>query len=292
MVIKTFTPEWKLWIWTNVANGYDRESIFNVLLNNGFDYNLIKSELEIEPTNALIWQRQYTQENLNQPYEVELYPYNKSICDNPRSYRIENNFVEVYHFPEILTLEECDELIALTNKKLGNKKPKDAQKPLIYKLDPTSDICKNINQKLSQIVGMSEDLGEEIFIQKMTPEFEYGEKYDFTLPNQTDELFTTKGHRAWSVQITLNNITEGGHLTFNSIERSIKPVKGDGVIWKNIYDDNNPNPYTKHMYLKTTEGDKYVLFKYYRQSVDLTQPVVVNIDNGIREIEIELNEVK
>ena len=53
MVITTFTPEWKLWIWSNIVNGYDKESIFNVLLNNGFDYNLIKRELEIEPTNTL-----------------------------------------------------------------------------------------------------------------------------------------------------------------------------------------------------------------------------------------------
>jgi len=65
MINRTFSPEWKLWIWSNIVNGYDKESIFNVLLNNGFDYSLIRRELEIEPTNALIWQRQYTQENLN-----------------------------------------------------------------------------------------------------------------------------------------------------------------------------------------------------------------------------------
>ena len=289
MIIKTFSPEWKLWIWSNITNGYDRESIFNVLLNYGFDYQLIKRELEIEPTNTLIWQRQYTQENLNQQYEVEIHPLNKSICDNPRSYRIESNFMEIYHFPEILTLQECDDLISVVDKKL-NKKQKDTSTPLIHKLDKKSEIYKTIDQRLCQIVGMSEELGEDIFIQKVTPGFEYGEKYDFTLPNTEDADLKTKGHRAWSVQITLNNITEGGHLTFPSIDRSIKPVKGDGVIWKNIYSDSGqPNPYTKHTYNKTTEGDKYVLFKYFRQSVDLTKPVV---KEGVQEIEIELNEIK
>jgi|694.fasta_scaffold93968_7 prolyl 4-hydroxylase len=289
MVIKSFSPEWKLWIWSNVTNGYDRESIFNVLLNNGFDYNLIKQELEIEPTNTLVWQRQYTQENLNQAYEVELYPYNKALSDNPRAYRIENNFVEIYHFPEILTLQESDDLVEIVNKKLGNKKVKDSKAPLIHTLDTKSEICKNINQRLSQILGFEEDLGEDIYIQKFTPEFEYVEKYDFTLPNEVDDSFKTKGHKAWSVQITLNNITEGGHLTFNSIDRSIKPVKGDGVIWKNIYHDVTPNPYSKHTYLKTTEGDKYVLFKHYRQ----TNGVVITPENkDVQEIEIELSEVK
>lgn len=283
MIIRELSPEWKLWIWSNIVNGYDRESVFNVLLNYGFDYQLIKNELGIEPTNALIWQRQYTQENLNQAHEISLIPLNKSICDNPKSYRIENNFVEIYHYPELLTLEDCDELISITDKKLNKK-----QKDNIHKLDVKSDLYKKIDIKLNGILGMSNELGEDIFIQKITPDFEYGEKYDFSLPNQEDPLYETKGHRAWSVQVTLNNITEGGHLTFPSIDRSIKPVKGDGVIWKNIYDNGAPNPYTKHTYVKTTEGDKYVLFKYFRQSTDLKGTIE---KSGAQEIELELNEI-
>jgi prolyl 4-hydroxylase len=283
MIIKEFSPEWKLWIWSNIVNGYDKESIFNVLLNYGFDYQLIKNELNIEPTNTLIWQRQYTQENLNQAHEISLIPLNKSICDNPRSYRIENNFVEIYHYPELLTLEDCDELISVTNKKLNKK-----QKDNIHKLDVKSDLYKKINIKLNRTLGMSEELGEDLFIQKVTPDFEYGERYDFSLPNQEDSLYETKGHRAWSIQITLNNITDGGHLTFPSIDRSIKPVKGDGIIWKNIYDTGAPNPYTKHTFLKTNEADKYVLFKYYRQSINLKATIE---KDGVQEIEIELNEI-
>lgn len=281
MIIREFSPEWKLWIWSNIVNGYDRESVFNVLLNYGFDYQIIKNELGIEPTNALIWQRQYSQENLNQPHEISLMPLNKSICDNPKSYRIENNLIEIYHYPELLTLEECDDLISITDKKI-NKKDN------IYKLDVKSELYKKVNTKILNVIGMADELGENIFIQKITPNFDYGERYDFSLPNQEDLLYDTKGHRAWSIQITLNNITEGGHLTFSSINRSIKPVKGDAVIWKNIYDTGAPNPYTKHTYLNTTEADKYVLFKYFRQSVDLKSVIE---KSGSQEIELELNEI-
>lgn len=289
MITKTFTPEWKIWIWSNISNGFNKESIFNILLNNGFDYQLIKRELDIEPTNALVWQRQYSQENLNQPYEIELYPFNKSLCDNPRTYRIENNFVEIYHFPELLTYQECDEIISMTDKKIKTSKKSKESKPLIYVLDKKSEICGKINSRLSNLIGSQESLGEDIFIQKIVPGFEYGEKYDFTLPNQDDEIFKLKGHRIWSIQISLNNITEGGHLTFNSIDRSIKPVKGDGVIWKNIYHDGNPNPYTKHTHFQTNDGDKYVLFKYYRQSENMELP---QSSNDVQEIEITLNEIK
>ena len=290
MVITTFTPEWKLWIWSNIVNGYDKESIFNVLLNNGFDYNLIKRELEIEPTNTLIWQRQYTQENLNQPYEVELYPYNKSLCDNPRAYRVENNLMEIYHFPELLTLNECDELVSMTNKKLNSqKRTKGSTNGLIYKLDKKSEIYKTINDRLNSVVGMLDSFGEDIFIQKITKDYNYQEKYDFILPptNDVDPLYETHGFRAWTVQISLNNITEGGQLTFSSIQRNVKPVKGDGIIYKNIHHNGQPNQNTIHQHQSTEEGDKYVLFKYYRQA-DGSQ---INRE-GEKEIEIQLDEIK
>lgn len=141
-----------------------------------------------------------------------------------RSYRIENNQMEIYHFPELLTYEECDELISMTDKKLGtNRKKQNTQSPQIYKLDTSTDLSKTINERLSKVVGVSEDFGEDIFIQKFTPDFEYPETVDYISPNQKDYLFETKGQRVWSMQIWLNSLNDGGHLTFKSIDRSVKP---------------------------------------------------------------------
>lgn len=291
MITKSFTPEWKLWIWSNIVDGVDRESIFNILLNNGFDYFLIKNELGIEPTNSLIWQRQYTQENLNTPYEIELYPYNKSLCDNSRSYRIENNQIEIYHFPELLTYEECDELISMTDKKLGaNRKKQNTQSPQIYKLDMSTDLSKTINERLSKVVGVSEDFGEDIFIQKFKPDFEYPETVDYISPNQKDYLFETRGQRVWSMQIWLNSLNEGGHLTFKSIDRSVKPVKGEATIWKNTHHDGSFNENTKHIHNPFNEENKYVLFKYFRERLDVTVEVLEN--KGPSKIEFDITEIK
>jgi prolyl 4-hydroxylase len=284
MIIKNFTPEWKLWIWSNIVNGFNKESVFNILLNNGFDYSLIRNELGIEPTNSLIWRRQYSQESLNTPYEVELYPYNKFICDNPRAYRIENNQMEIYHFPELLTYEECDELLSITNKKL-NKKNQAA-----HKLDMSLDISKTINKRLCDIIGLSEDFGEDIFIQKYSSNVEYGENVDYMLPELTDNLFQTKGQRVWSVHIWLNNVNEGGHLTLKSIDKSIKPVKGEATMWKNIHHDGSINENTSYVHNSFTDGDKYVLVKYFRERGDVSVEVLES--KGPTEIEFEITEIK
>lgn len=288
MIIKTFTPEWKLWIWSNIVNGFDKDSIFNILLNNGFEYSLIRSELGVEPTNSLVWRRQYSQESLNNPYEVQIYPYNKSLCDNPMSYRIESNRLEIYHFPELLTYDECDELTTLTDSYFSSNKKK--QKGLTFTLDPSLEITKVINKRLSSVVGLSEDFGEEIFIQKFEPNTQSVENFDYILPSQKDYLFETKGQRVWSMQIWLNSLDEEGHLTFNSIERSIKPVKGEATIWKNIFHDENVNENAKYIHNPFVDGTKYVLFKYFRERGDISVEIVEN--NSSTEIELDVTEVK
>lgn len=272
MTIKNFTPEWKLWIWSNVINGFDKESLFNILLNNGFDYNLIKQELEIEPVNTLVWQRQYSQESLNVPYEVELYPYNKSLSDNPNSYRLENNFVEIYNVPEILTTEQCDELIQMMDKHVKRLKPltdktKESQRELKLILKQGTQFYSDIDSKINRIVGMDYALGDNLYIEKFVPGFEHKERYDFYLKNDTTIQFELdeKGQRVWSVKIFLNNIEEGGHINFKNIEKEIKPIKGDAVIWKNLYNDGSENPYVKYSHSQIDNGAQYVLTKIYRE---------------------------
>ena len=45
-----FTPEWKSWIQTNIANGHDRDHLFNILIDEDFSYDAIKQEMQYEPT--------------------------------------------------------------------------------------------------------------------------------------------------------------------------------------------------------------------------------------------------
>ena len=45
-----FTHEWKSWIQTNIANGHDRDHLFNILIDEDFSYDAIKQEMQYEPT--------------------------------------------------------------------------------------------------------------------------------------------------------------------------------------------------------------------------------------------------
>ena len=54
MIIRKFEQSWKDWIFTNISNGQNLDGIFTILLNHGFEYDLIKNELKYESDNELI----------------------------------------------------------------------------------------------------------------------------------------------------------------------------------------------------------------------------------------------
>jgi prolyl 4-hydroxylase len=281
MINNQFTPEWKVWIWNNVVNGVSRESLFNVLLNNGFSYNLIKSELDIEPTNSLVWQRQYSQEALNLPYDIEIIPFHKNLSDNPNIYKIETNFIEMYHFPEFLSFETCDKLIEWTDKDLSTKK----NKSLISYINKKDPIYDEVNIRLHTLINFDYSTGEDFFVQKYPEGHEEKEHFDYfpisdkSSKKQLDE----RGQRTWTMIVYLNDVNDGGETSFNSIDKEFKPAKGDVVIWKNVYHDGNENPYTKHVEKPTVIQDKYVLTKYFRAGISNIEP---QTENEITIIEI------
>jgi hypothetical protein len=223
MILNNFTPEWKLWIWTNIVNGLDRETIFNILLNHGFNYDLIKYELDMEPTNSMIWQRQYSQKELENPYEKEILPLNKSLIDSSNVYRIENNFLEIYRIPEFLSSDECDKIIKQD--------------------DNMMDL---VNNKLDYYVGLSSSPEDSIEIKMFTG---------------NERIF--KNFSDWSAVLFLENVFNDNEISFPSLKINFKHVKGDVLIWKNKYHDDVFNPHSECLNVSLEKEGNLILTKNY-----------------------------
>jgi hypothetical protein len=237
MIINNFTPEWKLWIWTNIVNGLDREIIFNILLNHGFKYDLIKYELDIDPINAMIWQRQYSQKELEKPYEKEILPLNKSLIDYSNVYRIENNFLELYRIPEFSSLDECDKIIKQDD-----------------------NIIDLINKKFDSYVGLN-SLPEDITEIKMI--------------TGNEKIF--KNFSDWSAVLFLENVFKDNEISFPSLDINFKHVKGDVIIWKNIYHDNTFNPHSECLNVSPEKEGNLILIKNYNiKNLYIGQEININ----------------
>lgn len=244
MFLTKFSPEWKLWIWTNVVNGFNKESIFNILLNHGFSYELIKNELDLEPVNPMIWQRQYSQSELTKPQKVNLQPFNKNLCDNPNSYRVESNLVELYRIPDFLTYAECDSVIEMNQEYL--------------------DI---IEKRIDTLTGLESHENDVIEVFKH---------------NTEDVYNATSG--SWTVIIFLNNIIEGGEIEFPKLEMKFKSIKGEAIIWNNNYPNDTPNPYTEHHHLPFEGGEKVTIIKTYSAKEKVVQEIILDDTDDFVEV--------
>jgi prolyl 4-hydroxylase len=238
MIIKNFSPEWKLWIWTNVVNGFDKESIFNILLNHGFDYNLIKNELEVDPVKTMIWQRQYSQSELNKESEISILPLNKSLCDNPNSYRIDTNLIELYRIPDFLTYDECDSILEMNDEFL--------------------DI---VEKRIDFTTGLETKENDVIEVQKY-------------VRGEEDVFNPSSGN--WTFIIFLNNIIEGGEIEFPKLGMKFKSIKGEAIVWNNKFPTGAVNPHNEYLNLPFDADEKSILIKTYSPKEKEVQEIILD----------------
>lgn len=264
---------WKSWIWTNISNGSPKEDLFNILLNHGFDYSVIKDELDIEPTNQRIVDRKSSQLELDVPSEIDLGILYKPLADNPNVYRIESNSLEIYRIYNFLNKTECDLLIT----EMGNNfSPSTVTNPHADKYQRTSSTCNllctnkvfnDLNEKIHNTIKIPVECGETLQGQKygVGQEFKQHTDYFHTSEDYNKIHLKQKGQRTWTFIVYLNDVEEGGETEFSKINKKFKPAIGDVLIWKNILSNSDGNPYSLHAGLPIIKGEKYIITKWFRE---------------------------
>jgi len=278
MIIKSLSPEWKVWIWTNVVNGLGKENIFNVLLNHGFDYDLISKELEITPSNPLIQKRKDTQVALNETPSFTIQPLYKPLCDNSGVYRIETEFLEIYTIPNFLSGDECGELIEQMVGKLRqstvvtNTSVEDVRTSSTCDMFLDNPIYKSVNDKIHSFMKLPHELGEIPQGQNYLVGQQFKEHGDYFDENYEPNKMglSNLGQRTWTFMVYLNDVEEGGETYFTKIDRTFIPNTGTAVVWSNILRNGKPNEYAKHCGLPVTSGEKNIITKWFREGPKVT----------------------
>jgi len=273
MILDQFDASWKAWIWTVISNGVTKEDVFNVLLNHGFQYDLIQKELDVYPQNKKITDRRLTQSRLNMDKDVDLGILYKPLADNPKIFRIETNNLEIYRVYNFLTNQECDSLI---EEMASNFAPSTITNPNANKYERTSSTCNmmlnnklygDINQKIHDFIQIPLELGEVPQGQKYLVGQEFKPHTDYFHLNEeyNKKYVESKGQRTWTFMIYLNDVEEGGSTKFPKIDKEFFPSKGDALIWKNILSDNTGNFNSLHCGMPVIKGEKIIITKWFRE---------------------------
>ncbi len=290
-----FSPDWKNWIKTNVNAGQDRNGIFKILLDEGFEYRAIEVEMDYTPTRP--------QSELKNPFDVaaeeaalaakqkraraqRAAPRNNndgrfegnngraispSQINIPNGVALDTHKIDLRTVDNFLTPSECEKIISRIKPKLRPSQVSDFVVNSDVRTSRTCDLgrlddpfIQDIDKRICQLIGINSAYSEPIQGQYYEVGQEFKAHTDFFDPHEFDTHCHTTGQRTYTVMIYLNDVEQGGETCFKRIGANFKPVTGKVVIWNSLNPDGTTNMNSLHQANPVEKGYKAVITKWFR----------------------------
>jgi prolyl 4-hydroxylase len=255
------TDEWANWIKINLERKCDKNEMFKILLQNGFDHATISENLKMKSC-------------CND--ETETNDTNEYSNVDIQEYRIKNKNLEIYKMEHFLSDEECDSLLEEINKETFsnstitnvNESDKNYRTSSTCYLDSKSKgMYQKLDKKICNILNISKYRSEPMQAQKYSVGQEFKQHTDyFCNTDYNKDHLKNGGQRTWTFMIYLNNVDEGGETRFNLVDLDFAPVKGCAIFWNNLNKNANENVFSTHGGLPILKGEKYIITKWFRQN--------------------------
>ena len=179
-------------------------------------------------------------------------------------------------FGDLLSAEECAELIALARKRLARSETV-ATRTGASEVNAarTSDgmffqpaefpVCARLEARLAALLDWPLENGEGLQILRYRPGAEYKPHYDYFDPAEpgTPAILKRGGQRLASIVCYLNTPEAGGATVFPEAGIEVAPVRGNAVFFS--YDRPHPSTRTLHGGAPVTAGEKWVATKWMRE---------------------------
>jgi prolyl 4-hydroxylase len=179
-------------------------------------------------------------------------------------------------FAELLSAEECAELIALARSRLARSETVETSTGASA-VNParTSDgmffepgefpVCARLEKRIAALLGWPLENGEGLQVLRYGPGTEYLPHYDYFDPDEagTPEILKRGGQRVGSIVCYLNTPDAGGATVFPDVGLQVAPVRGNAVFFS--YDRPHPATRTLHGGAPVDAGEKWVATKWLRE---------------------------
>ena len=179
-------------------------------------------------------------------------------------------------FGNLLSSEECDEIIALARTRLarsetvqtatGATEVNEARTSQGMFFDRGEHaVCKRIELRMAALLNWPVENGEGLQVLRYGPGAEYKPHYDYFDPDQagTPTILKRGGQRVASLVCYLNTPTLGGATVFPDVKLDVAPLKGNAVFFS--YDRPHPLTRSLHGGAPVIEGEKWVATKWLRE---------------------------
>lgn len=261
LVKSGFNDDWKDWITTNIEAGCDRNGMFRIMLDAGFDYDLIRDALDFEPmlpvdqiTNPLEQSKQ------NSPLFI------------PNGKRLAQDGIEFYLLEDFLNPEECDQIITRIRSRMRPSDITAKDEPdKYYRTSSTCDlgllddpVVAEIDRRICAVTGLDPAWSESIQGQHYDIGQEFKAHTDYFEKEELSEYGGALGQRSYTVMIYLNDVEDGGETSFPRLGQTVLPRQGRAVIWNSLHPDGSLNHNSMHHAHPVKKGSKTVITKWFR----------------------------
>jgi len=181
--------------------------------------------------------------------------------------------VQLYVREDFLTYEECEILCgkidagAVPSPLYEKDKAPDARTSETCFFDHYDPLIVDLNQRLSDLMGIDLPFGEPLQGQKYSVTQEFKDHADFFYIDQPYwPIYEPQGgQRTWTAMAYIRSPERGGGTSFPYLNLDIEPRLGRLLIWNNMALDGSPNPWTMHAGRPVEQGVKYIFTKWYRE---------------------------
>jgi prolyl 4-hydroxylase len=174
----------------------------------------------------------------------------------------------VWHFPALLTREECAHIAQNASEILEEAMVADPRTgaPIAHPVRTSSSgvigpgredlVVRAINMRLAAITGTHVNQGEPLIVLRYAP----GQQYR----PHIDALPATKNQRIKTVLIYLNDGYVGGETEFLANGLKVGGSAGDAIVFDNATVDGTPNQESRHAGLPVASGTKWLATRWIR----------------------------
>jgi len=274
------TPELRAWIIEQATAGHAPDVVLKSMLASGWNEDSAIAALEATLTNYL-GEKQAERANVPAPVPVPeplAQGARTSVWAADREVGIVMSMFNprVIVFSNLLSAEECDEMIALARARLarsetvqtatGSSEVNEARTSQgMFFERGENPVCARLEARIAALTSWPLENGEGLQILRYGPGTEYKPHYDYFDPAQagTPTILKRGGQRVASLVCYLNTPTSGGQTIFPDVQLDVAPIRGNAVFFS--YDRPHPVTRTLHGGAPVIEGEKWVATKWLRE---------------------------
>ena len=196
------------------------------------------------------------------------------LAADPRAVKLPSPHIGAWKLPNYLPVATCKRLVAMIE---TSRRPSTLMSDSASAAFRTSESCdmdrrapeiRPIDEGIAELLGLDPAYGETMqgqrydegqFFKAHHDYFHEGESYWPLMKAQG-------GQRTWTAMIFLNDVAEGGATWFPQAGVRVVPKRGTLLAWNNMNPDGSPNLLTLHEGTAVSEGVKYIVTKWFRET--------------------------